>query len=263
MTQELIWPEAIRRVLEQESEPIHYAAIAEAIAEQGLRQNLGATPKDTVSSVLSTSINTEGQNSPFVRVSRGYYALRDTTNAKVTQSEIKDGESHPDTGLINAFGMYWDRARVEWKAATPKILGQQTAKSDTVDFAPQSGVYLLHDRREVVYVGQASAKSLAARLRAHTEDRLSGRWDRFSWFGVLPVHEQGALGVEPTGLEMATIITTMEALLIEGLEPRQNRKRGDDFNAIEFLQVTDPAIEKQRLKLQVLNLITSDTGTDS
>ena len=38
----------------------------------------------------------------------------------------------------------------------------------------------------------------------------------------------------------------MEAVLIEGLEPRQNRKRGDDFQAIEFLQVEDPKLEMNR-----------------
>jgi len=43
----------------------------------------------------------------------------------------------------------------------------------------------------------------------------------------------------------------MEALLIEGLEPPQNRKRGDDFGAVEFLQVSDPALERN----QVLELL--------
>ena len=38
----------------------------------------------------------------------------------------------------------------------------------------------------------------------------------------------------------------MAAVLIEGLEPRQNRKRWDDFQAVEFLQVEDPEIERQR-----------------
>ena len=39
----------------------------------------------------------------------------------------------------------------------------------------------------------------------------------------------------------------MEALLIEGLEPPQNRKRGDDFGAVEFLQVEDPELEKAQI----------------
>ena len=38
----------------------------------------------------------------------------------------------------------------------------------------------------------------------------------------------------------------MEALLIEGLEPPQNRKRGDGFSAVEFIQVVDPEIEKRK-----------------
>jgi len=43
------------------------------------------------------------------------------------------------------------------------------------------------------------------------------------------------------------LIVTMEALLIEGLEPPQNRKRGDDFTAVEFLQVEDPEISKRHV----------------
>jgi hypothetical protein len=38
----------------------------------------------------------------------------------------------------------------------------------------------------------------------------------------------------------------MEAVLIEGLEPRQNRKRGDDFQAVEFLQAEDPQLVVER-----------------
>lgn len=44
------------------------------------------------------------------------------------------------------------------------------------------------------------------------------------------------------------IIVTLEALLIEGLEPRQNRKRGDAFRAVEYLQVEDPELVKKNKK---------------
>lgn len=48
-------------------------------------------------------------------------------------------------------------------------------------------------------------------------------------------------------LDVDVVIITMEAVLIEGLEPRQNRKRGDaDFKAFEFLQVEDPEFEKRK-----------------
>jgi len=34
--------------------------------------------------------------------------------------------------------------------------------------------------------------------------------------------------------------------LIEALEPPQNRKRGDDLSAVEYIQKEDPEIEKKR-----------------
>ncbi len=43
------------------------------------------------------------------------------------------------------------------------------------------------------------------------------------------------------------LIATMEALLIESVEPAQNRRRGDDFRAVEFLQAVDPDIERNQI----------------
>ena len=97
----------------------------------------------------------------------------------------------------------------------------------------------------MIYVGRTTEQPLGLRLRQHTLDRLNGRWNRFTWFGVYPVTESGELskaaGSQYT-LEM--LIATKEALLIEGIEPPQNRKRGDDFRAVEFLQVEDPEVQK-------------------
>ena len=42
------------------------------------------------------------------------------------------------------------------------------------------------------------------------------------------------------------VIDTMEALLIESLEPPLNRKRGDNFAAAEYLQAVDPQIDAER-----------------
>ena len=38
----------------------------------------------------------------------------------------------------------------------------------------------------------------------------------------------------------------LEAIMIEALEPRQNRKRGDDLSAVEYLQKADPEIERKK-----------------
>ena len=44
------------------------------------------------------------------------------------------------------------------------------------------------------------------------------------------------------------LVPALEAILIEALEPRQNRKRGDDFAAVEYSQKTDPDIDKRKAK---------------
>ena len=41
---------------------------------------------------------------------------------------------------------------------------------------------------------------------------------------------------------------TLEALLIEALEPPQNRKRGDDFSAIEYIQDMDPERKEKEIQ---------------
>jgi len=51
------------------------------------------------------------------------------------------------------------------------------------------------------------------------------------------------------------VIETMEALLIESLEPPLNRKRGDIFSEIEFLQAVDPQIESDKRKQYLSELL--------
>jgi hypothetical protein len=242
------WKEAIIQVLRSSSEPLHYTQIADTIFERGLRVNVGATPPRTVNGTITTSLKDEGDNSPFVRVATGFYTLKGSARV-VPQVPVQIiEEAAENTGLINAFGMYWTRNDVLWSLSKPHILGKLQEGSTTVDFYDQNGVYLLHDGRAVVYVGRTTEQPLGLRLRQHTVDRLKGRWDRFTWFGVYPVREDGALNTT-TGAQysLEMLIITMEALLIEGLEPPQNRKRGDEFRAIEFLQVEDPEIQKAQM----------------
>ncbi|MDC3958922.1 HTH domain-containing protein [Polyangium jinanense] len=247
------WRDAAIKVLEGSAEPMHYADIAEAIAEQRLRSEFGATPAIAVNVAIGQSLKNDGENAPFIRVARGVYALRHASPPPASgpsqhgPNEAAESETDDDTGLINAFGMYWARANVLW-GASPKILGQQQPESAPVNFCSQRGVYLLHDGRSVVYVGRTTDQPLGVRLRQHTADRLNGRWDRFSWFGISSVDEDGQL-IPPASstFNLDMLIVTMEALLIEGLEPPQNRKRGDDFRAIEYLQVEDPDIRKKNI----------------
>jgi hypothetical protein len=246
----MMWVDAIKDVLADAPGPMHYTDITDQIIERGLRpEGVGATPARTVSAQITTSINTEGAASPFLRVARGLYALRTAQAEALVAPETEPEETasaSQTTGVVNAFGMFWERDKVNWKN-NPKILGKQQIGSTEVDFCQQRGVYLLHDAQGVVYVGRTTDQALGQRLFQHTYDRLNGRWTRFSWFGVYPVAEDGSLNAGTDfQLDINVVIATMEAVLIEGLEPRQNRRRGDDFQALEFLQFEDPSLQFDR-----------------
>lgn len=244
------WKDAIVRVLKEHGEPLHYDEIAGRISESGLRTSLGKTPAATVASVISQSKN--DPDPLFERVERGRYRLVASGGAIGTAPKEADAADEVG-GIATAFGMYWDREDVNWGPTRPKLLGRQKEKSDQVDFSDQIGVYLLHDRREVVYVGQSNEEkkhsSIGQRLRHHTRDRLTSRWDRFSWFGLNPVDksvEQTTWNVASGSSLTTAIIDVMEAVLIEAMEPRQNRQGGRYFDGLEFMQVVDPKFKRDR-----------------
>jgi hypothetical protein len=257
MSENLPWLDAIKMVLKDATEPMSAAEIADEVVERGLRKDLGATPSATIGSRIYTSLKAEGAASPFVLTGKARFALRAPTatatasDSTVEEQAVIEKESlettSETTGLVNALGMFWERAGVDW-TPQPRLLGRQQINATVVNFCDQRGVYLLHDMQGVVYVGRVTNQTLGHRLFEHTRDRLSGRWSRFSWFGVYPVEESGALRTDAdySSVDIDTVIVTMEAVLIEGLEPRQNRKKGDDFRAVEFLQEEDPKLQTRR-----------------
>lgn len=252
------WKRAILEVLGSSAEPMHYSDIAVEVAKRRLRKKteLGATPANTVAVTISNSFRDDGEESPFIRVTRGIYALRRPEQQQAIVQVEDDALISPVAGIINALGMFWEREKVSWKAE-PKLLGRQQQDSEPIDFSKQRGVYLLHDSQGVVYVGRITDQPLGRRLQQHNVDRLNGRWNRFSWFGVYPVKSDGSLktDVDMTKVSIDIVISTLEAVLIEGLEPRQNRRRGDDFQAVEFLQAEDPALEQSRQKIMLADLL--------
>jgi HB1, ASXL, restriction endonuclease HTH domain len=240
------WEDAIQRVLSEADGALHYTQIAERIASEGYRRSLGATPASTVSSYLSTSLR-EGKKSPYLRVGRGEYTLKVAAEKSAqVAATVKNADEVAETGALRAFGMFWQREAVFW-AGKPKLLGRQVAGATDVNFAEQVGVYLLHDRERVIYVGRA-VDTLFARLKAHTTDRLGGRWDPFSWFGLRTVGDDGELSDSGVPWSHDVVVETMEALLIESLEPPLNRRRGDNFSGAEYLQATDSQIEGAKKK---------------
>lgn len=253
MPSEMTWRKAIDKVLGSSASPLHYNEITERIISEGLRKNLGATPAATVNAHISASIKHDGDSSPYVRVSKGTFAMRpgasgvSIVSPKLTPDVSESEESEEQYEIITSFGMFWRKEAVDW-TRTPKLLGMQKIGATPVDFYKQLGIYLLYDGREVLYVGRTTDRPLGRRLYEHTIDRMSERWDRFSWFGLLPVSDSGQIGSLPEAYDAATLLPALEAILIEALEPRQNRKRGDNLEAAEYLQKADPEIEKKKVK---------------
>lgn len=253
MPNELTWRKAIEKVLQDAEGAMHYKDIADEIVSRGLRVNVGATPPATVSANLTTSIAKDGENSPFQKVGRGEYILRNKRKGREKDKQARgalqetDQDSEDQYDIISSFGMFWRRDFVDW-SSSPKLLGMQQIGAEPVDFYGQVGIYLLYDGREIIYVGRSTDRPLGKRLYEHTADRLSTRWDRFSWFGLLPVSERGDLGSLPDSYIANKIVPALEAILIEALEPRQNRKRGDDLSAVEYLQKEDPEIDRKKKK---------------
>lgn len=254
MAKELTWRAAIDKVLGASTTPLHYKDITDKIIADGLRTSLGATPAATVIAQISASIKRDGASSPYIRVAKGTFTLNKSAAAVGSPSKVKltptveeSEETEEQYDIVSSFGMFWRREAVQW-VATPKLLGMQQLGATPVDFNKQLGIYLLYDGREVIYIGRSTDRPLGRRLYEHTLDRLAARWDRFSWFGLLPVSESGQLGELPATFEAVKMIPALEAILIEALEPRQNRKRGDDLSAVEFIQREDPEINKKRVK---------------
>ncbi len=239
------WKDAIIKVLKESEVPLHYADITDQILARGYYKTDGATPAATVNAQIATSIKHDSSGSPFVRVSKGTFALREYTNPEIQVSNpevvLNQDIEQPDS-IIKALGMYWQRDLIIWKN-DPKLLGKQQASSKSVDFCKQRGVYILYDHHTVIYVGRSTDRPLGKRLYEHTLDRLSGRWNRFSWFGLLDVANEGDLIENTVSPGQSTIISTLESILIETLEPPQNRRRGDDLSAIEYIQHPDPKLK--------------------
>jgi len=252
------WKESIKRVLRESNAPLHYTEISDKILSSGYYETDGATPAATVNAQISASIKHDSDKSPFIRVGKGIFALKEITTAAIalepklvgkleklkgiTELDVESSDS-----IIHSFGMYWQRDLVVWRSDL-KIYGKQQAQSTPVDFGKQKGIYILYDHHTVVYVGRSIDRPLGKRLFEHTVDRLGSRWNRFSWFGLLDVTQDGKLRETLLNTSIAGLVATLEALLIEALEPPQNRKRGDDFSAVEYIQAIDPELKEKEIQ---------------
>ena len=150
--------------------------------------------------------------------------------------------------LIRNYGLFWSEAKVFWGRPNSEgtLLGvpRRLITSLPVDFRQQIGIYVLYDNYRSVNVGQAGAgvnSNLFSRLKDHRTDHLAGRWDMFSWFGVVPVNDVNKklrqnFRINP---KLEDVLDHIEAILITAMEPVLNRQGGKFGDAEEYLQYDD------------------------
>ena len=158
------------------------------------------------------------------------------------------------SGLIHAYGTFWDRDRVDWSPGSGsgrfRVLGRRNKRKPQLqvcDIRDQRGIYVLHDDHGAYYVGLATDRGIGIRLRDHTKDHHKNEWTRFSWYGFRVV----LTGTNTDGTQkLRTLaqggaakprqtIGDLEALLIEvtGTHRAGNRQRATFSTAAKWEQI--------------------------
>jgi hypothetical protein len=147
---------------------------------------------------------------------------------------------------IKNFGFMWEREKVDWgrqgRGGTSSFEGVMVGnRKRCVQFVEQMGIYVLYDRFEQpVQIGQS--KVIFKRLRQHRRDHLRNRWSLFSWFGFYKVGVNHELLVRDQAAQLRRTLTLeeslneLEAILIQVLEPRLNRRGPNWVETEEYLQ---------------------------
>ena len=135
--------------------------------------------------------------------------------------------------IIRAYGLLWLAEDVFWGNGSKRgrLLGvsARAKRGDPIDFSQQAGIYALYRGHEMVYVGQTGSgkQRLFRRLNKHRKDRLSGRWDRFSWFGLCyPMKSKLSTPNKRMRSALPVTLNQMEAILLAAAEPTLNRQGG-------------------------------------
>jgi hypothetical protein len=152
---------------------------------------------------------------------------------------------------ILCMGSRWKAEDIFWRSApkNAQVLGvpARAKRSAAVNFAQQSGIYVLYSDFVPIYVGQANC-TLFSRLKMHyLSGDFVGRWDRFTWFGFRAVIG----GVNPSlkkpgsdfHISTNQLLDHLEAMLIHSYEPRLNGQEGRfGKSVVRYKQVRDPRL---------------------
>lgn len=255
---EISWAEAVRQILRESSEPRYCGDIAEEILERGLKTTVGKTPRDTVAGEISKM---RKQGEPVVKVRPGVFFLRPETADPAVEIEeaaedTLDPTDAPDNLAVAAYGLHWHRDNVDW--SSNNLFGYDIDPSQPIDFADQQGVYLLHSWQSTVYIGKTTAQAggLIQRLKHHQgRQSWSAKWERFSWFGLRKVSEDGTMLDGPNTASKEIVSALMEAVLIETLRPSFNQQQGNYMGTM-YSQAIAPRIARDRAQETLRRVLT-------
>lgn len=229
--------EAITKVLSTPpQDPMRAGEIWDEIAFNDWWESEAVIPEKGVITELLKGVKAKPPR--YERVGWGLYRIHPKYASKKSGAKKREkSQTGNEPRLIQAFGMFWSRR--EWEENSPPKLMGKKPNGAPFNFCDQRGIYILYDSHKVVYVGLAAKQGIGKRLKDHTTDRHKSRWDRFSWFGIRKLDEGKKRLIDRSTREklpQESIISDLEALLIEVAEPVQQRQRGKGMQNIEFLQ---------------------------
>ncbi len=291
MATEITWEDAVLQILKESTEPMYYGDITDVILRRGLKTTVGKTPNYTVAGVISKLRSDVSNGIDIIKTQPGVFYLRskssvssndtsaetddeldasaetddeldasaetdDELDASAETDDELDATDAPQNLAVAAYGLHWERDKVDW--STHRLLGYDIdpAPDQAIDFANQQGVYLLHSWQSVVYVGKTAAREggLFQRLHNHHSRQIwSGKWERYSWFGLRRVDEAGNIVDSLKTASKEVVTALIEAVLIETLRPSFNNQQGNYMGTL-YRQAIDPNIAKARAQ-QVLRLL--------
>lgn len=217
------------------------------IAKRLRKQDLGAVPYRSIYSCVENALRTDGENCEFLKTSPGTYMLR--KNASSIQLSIAADRSTEPTfhegelRIITCYGSAWPLNSVKW-GLSPKIIGRQMQTSKPVDFGQQVGFYALHkEMGEISFFGYTLDKPIGACLYDAMKKRLFPRCGGFSFFGLLPVTDDGVVEKRlPENFNVADTVVSLAALFAELFKPLGNRLQHDFLSTREFNPQNVPAV---------------------
>ncbi|MEJ8573945.1 hypothetical protein [Microbaculum marinum] len=188
----------------------------------------------------------------------------------MSDSVTKEDADHAfDGGFIRFYGFYWDRKYVNWERKQMLAIpvgrtGQgKTANNikntwNCMNFWAQRGVYILYDENLYpVYAGQSGVErkntvergSIGDRINAHSTGKYRNGWQFFSWFGFMDCRMPNMRKANPeerlfpnweevklSNVNLNELLSSFEAIVIEGFIPRFNARGGDLKKAVRCEQ---------------------------